>query len=214
VAKIRDNICEYPYEFDQYNSRQRYMLTTADVQANEGMEALPRISTAQGPRPRGFSGQNNRASMRGVSAGGVRQQQIPIIRQAENLDENRLVLYKKSKNLGQGYYIVEISSNKTHLFIAAFDIESPESLLIELPQRRAELILQEFNGDYEKMASSLQVMNKKLALLNPVSSQALKIQKFVDQRRLQSAGAPRQDVGEFAEKDEISNIKIDAGESE
>jgi hypothetical protein len=71
--------------------------------------------------------------MRGVSAGAARQQQIPIIRQAENLDENRLVLYKKSKHLGQGYYLVEISSNKTHLFIAAFDIESHESLLIELP---------------------------------------------------------------------------------
>lgn len=107
--------------------------------------------------------------MRGVSAGGIRQNPLPIIRQAENLDENRLVLYKRSKHLGQGYYIVEISSNKTHLFIAAFDVESPESLLIELPQRKAELILQEFNGDYEKMASSLQVMNKKLALLNPVS---------------------------------------------
>jgi len=30
---------------------------------------------------------------------------------AENLDENRVVLYKKSKQLGQGYYVVEISSN-------------------------------------------------------------------------------------------------------
>lgn len=79
------------------------------------------------------------------------------------------MLYKRSKNLGQGYYIVEISSNSTHLFIAAFDIESPESLLIELPQRKAQAILQEFQGDYEKMASSLQVMDKKLALLNPVS---------------------------------------------
>lgn len=134
------------------------------------MDVLPRIGTAQGQRPtRLVSGQNSRANMRGVSAGGIRQNPLPIIRQAENLDENRLVLYKRSKHLGQGYYIVEISSNKTHLFIAAFDVESPESLLIELAQRKAELILQEFNGDYEKMASSLQVMNKKLALLNPVS---------------------------------------------
>lgn len=31
VVRLRDNICEYPYEFDQFNSRQRYMLTTADV---------------------------------------------------------------------------------------------------------------------------------------------------------------------------------------
>jgi len=85
------------------------------------------------------------------------------------LDENRIVLYKKGRQLGQGYYIVEISSNNTHLFIAAYDVESPESLLIELPERRAADILNEFNNDYEGMASSLQVMNKRLVLLNPVS---------------------------------------------
>lgn len=68
----------------------------------------------------------------------------PIIRQAEALDENRIVLYKKGKQLGQGYYIVEISSNNTHLFIAAYDVESPESLLIELPEKRAQEILNEF----------------------------------------------------------------------
>jgi hypothetical protein len=92
-----------------------------------------------------------------------------LIRQADALDENRIVLYKKSKQLGNGYYIVEISSNNTHLFIAAYDLESPESLLIELPERRAQDILNEFQNDYEDMANSLQVMNKRLVLLNPVS---------------------------------------------
>jgi len=32
---------------------------------------------------------------------------------------------------------VEISSNNSHLFIAAYDVESPESLLIEIPEKRA-----------------------------------------------------------------------------
>ena len=64
---------------------------------------------------------------------------------------------------------MEISSNNTHLFIAAYDVESPESLLIELPERRAQEILNEFSNDYESMAGSLQVMNKRLVLLNPVS---------------------------------------------
>ena len=32
VEKIRNNVCEFPYEFDGYNSRARFMLTTA----NEG----------------------------------------------------------------------------------------------------------------------------------------------------------------------------------
>ena len=106
---------------------------------------------------------------------------MPIIRQAEQLDENRIVFYKKGKQLGQGYYIVEISSNNTHLFIAAYDVESPESLLIELPEKRATDILKEFANDYESMASSLQVMNKRLVLLNPVSTQdKLTVQKFVN----------------------------------
>ena len=33
---------------------------------------------------------------------------------------------------------MEISTNNTHLFIAAFDVESPESLLIELPEKKAQ----------------------------------------------------------------------------
>ena len=49
-------------------------------------------------------------------------------------------------------------------------MESPESLLIELPEKRAQEILKEFQNDYERIASSLQVMNKRLVLLNPVST--------------------------------------------
>lgn len=79
------------------------------------------------------------------------------------------MLYKKGKQLGSGYYIVEISSNNSYLFIAAYDVESPESLLIELPEKKAQDILKEFSNDYESMASSLQVINKRLVLLNPVS---------------------------------------------
>lgn len=60
-----------------------------------------------------------------------------IVRQADILDENRIVLYKRGKTLGNGYYIVEISSNNTHLFLAAYDVESPESLLIEIPETKA-----------------------------------------------------------------------------
>jgi hypothetical protein len=48
-----------------------------------------------------------------------------------------VVLYKRSKQLGNGYFVVEISSNNSHLFISAHDVESPESFLIELPEKRA-----------------------------------------------------------------------------
>jgi hypothetical protein len=181
------------------------MLTTADIEANEGYynaystKDPSRVGTAQGFRP---GRQLTSAQPRRGQSAGIRPPAMPVIKQADNLDENRLVLYKRSKHLGQGYYIVEISSNSTHLFIAAFDVESPESLLIELPQRKAQLILQEFDGDYEKMASSLQVMNKKLALLNP---------KYLEQRNRQEQDPPAELNHEEA-KDEISDIRLDKPE--
>lgn len=57
--------------------------------------------------------------------------------------------------LGAGYFIVEISSNNACLFIAAYDVESPESLLIELPEKKAEEIMNEFNNDYDQLAGCL-----------------------------------------------------------
>lgn len=133
---------------------------------------LPRVQSGTGARQsRGYQSAGSQSVgnlSRGInSAKPMGQTAQPLVRQAENLDENRIVLYKRSKQLGQGYFIVEISSNNTHLFIAAHDVESPESLLIELPEKRAQEILKEFANDYEKMANSLQVMNKRLVLLNP-----------------------------------------------
>jgi len=63
------------------------------------------------------------------------------VRQAEKLDENRTVLFKRSKMLGSGYFVVEISQTALMLNIAAFDVESPESLLIELPHDKAQSIM-------------------------------------------------------------------------
>lgn len=48
-----------------------------------------------------------------------RRNQVPhsppsdvVIRQAENLDENRIMLYRKGKYLGKGYFLVEISMSR------------------------------------------------------------------------------------------------------
>lgn len=148
-------VCENPYSFGDGLPRSRLMtaqggravlvggggrldyLTSGEGQT--GSTALPRI---------GSQNLQSREKLGMGTTGGLKYQTLnsqkslvnrkgPIIRQAEALDENRIVLYKKGKQLGQGYYIVEISSNNTHLFIAAYDVESPESLLIELPERRA-----------------------------------------------------------------------------
>ena len=146
-------MCEYPYEFDIPKSKSRFTLTTAQTEA-EGYASLPHIGTSQSNAriAMGSSGFNTMQQSssgtglrygRGASAGPQGGAQA-IIRQAENLDENRVVLYKRSKQLGQGYYLVEISTNQSHLFIAAFDVETDESLLIELPQRKAQEIIKEF----------------------------------------------------------------------
>ena len=82
--------------------------------------------------------------------------------------------------LGQGYYIIEISSNNQSIFIAAYDVETPESLLIELPEKKAEDIMKEFGQDYELMASCLQVMNKRLVLLNPKYQQSKQLQQRIN----------------------------------
>ena len=39
--------------------------------------------------------------------------------------------------------------------VAAFDVDSPESLLIELAEDKSKDIISKFNNDYELMASSL-----------------------------------------------------------
>jgi len=56
----------------------------------------------------------------GAFQGAERRDSAPfsqLTRQAEKLDENRIVLYKKGRQLGNGYYVVEISSNNVYAFI-------------------------------------------------------------------------------------------------
>lgn len=92
------SMCDYPFILDGDPNRTR--LTTADPNAPldyggfEGNKSLfPRVGTAA-------SAQRNNKSF---SSGGVNESSLagkggmPIIRQAEALDENRIVLYKKGK---------------------------------------------------------------------------------------------------------------------
>lgn len=91
-----------------------------------------------------------------------------VNRQASILDENRIVLYKKGKRMGRGYYIVEISSCHTTMYITAFNVEKPQSLILEMPEKRARYILEQFDHDIEQLAACLTVANnQKLILLNP-----------------------------------------------
>ena len=163
TEKRMKNMCEYPFVL-QANLKGRFLDDASRFQtASElpGVDSalisrgrLPRVSTAvsgqRGPVTRSYN------SLIPVgSGGGTTEAKKVIIKQAEALDENRIVLYKKGRQMGDGYYIVEISSNNSCIFIAAYDVESPESLLIELSEKKAEDIMKEFNNDYDSMASCL-----------------------------------------------------------
>lgn len=80
-----------------------------------------------------------------------------INHQASILDENRIVLYKKGKQMGTGYYIVEISSSISHVFITAFNVEKPQSLVMQIAERQARSVLELFDHDFETLASWLAV---------------------------------------------------------
>lgn len=169
TEKRLKSMCEYPFALftdPKKRADSRGAFQTADpFQSTADKENLltrgpQRVATAK-------SGGGAHRTLNGTMTEGM-----PLLmRQAECLDENRIVLFKKGLQLGQGYFIVEISTNNQCLFIAAYDVESPESLLIELPEKKAEEIMKEFNSDYDAMASCLQVLNKRLVLLNPVSHQ-------------------------------------------
>ena len=78
-------------------------------------------------------------------------------------------MFKKTKELNTegSLFIVEISELDDHLYIAAYDVNSPNSLLIDLEGERKTGILNQFENDLELMSNSMQVMNKRLVLLNP-----------------------------------------------
>lgn len=93
------------------------------------------------------------------------------VRQADCLDPSREIVFSLRKHFGGGFfYKLEISLHLDNLFIAAFDVNSPESLLIEIPADKKAFILSHFNdGDYELMANCLKIdrTQKRLILLKP-----------------------------------------------
>ena len=52
--------------------------------------------------------------------------------------------------------------------VAAFDINSNESFLIQLGVQESRAIMDKFDLSYPKLVSYLQMANKRLVLLNPL----------------------------------------------
>jgi hypothetical protein len=94
---------------------------------------------------------------------------------------SRAVHYKKGKQLGEGFYIIEISSSKDALYISAFNIECAQTLVMEIRQPQAREYLQKFEFDFEQIAQCLRVEENgaKLVLLNPFF-QTIQLKAFDD----------------------------------
>ena len=108
--KILRQMCEYPYILEQRNKSICY-----DTQ---NMSTLDPFIKAAGQLP--YISNNSQVDV--LSRTGLvtnfaavdrANKTTVIVRQADVLNENRIVLYKRGKLVGNGYYIVEISSNNT-----------------------------------------------------------------------------------------------------
>jgi aromatic ring-cleaving dioxygenase len=77
--------------------------------------------------------------------------------------------------MGTGYYIVEISSSVSHVYVTAFNVEKPQSLVLTIGEKQARAILEIFEHDFEQMASWLTVEQEtRLVLLNPNYNPAMR----------------------------------------
>lgn len=83
------------------------------------------------------------------------------------LKAERTVHYKKGRQMGEGYFVVEVSSTHDTLYITAFNVERAQSLLIEIKQPQAKEVLDKFEFDFDQLAQCLRVEEDRFILLNP-----------------------------------------------
>ena len=83
--------------------------------------------------------------------------------------DKRLVL-KRGVNIGERYFIVEISTDKKQVWVVANDVESPESYTLELSFTEA-LEMMDGGENYEVMLAALNMENGELVLSSKGTAQ-------------------------------------------
>ena len=79
-----------------------------------------------------------------------------------------MVLYKRGHHIEpKGYFIVEISSELSTLFVTAFSAVGPESFVVIYRNKDAFSTLHTFGNDFNLMAMCLTFKNERLVLRNP-----------------------------------------------
>jgi hypothetical protein len=90
--------------------------------------------------------------------------------------------------MAAGHYSVEVAKTKEALFISAVRLENPaENYLIELEKAKAAVILKEFHEDAKLIVSNLQILNRRLVLLNPQITKKPKKRRLFRKKPSQTA---------------------------
>jgi len=72
---------------------------------------------------------------------------------------------------GTGLFSIEILiTTKDDLVISAQAVEGPESFIIEIDSSKVNGLLSEFDGDLNFLAQFLRLQDKRMVLINPVST--------------------------------------------
>lgn len=69
--------------------------------------------------------------------------------------------------MNTGLFKIMVLQSEGIFLITADKVTGGENYVIELQMDQVEPILMEFNGDYSKMVENLEVLSKRLVLLNP-----------------------------------------------
>ena len=95
---------------------------------------------------------------------------------------------KRNRVMAAGHYSVEVAKTKDALFISAVRLENPtENYLIELEKAKAGVILREFHEDPKLIVSNLQILNRRLVLLNPQITKKPKKRRLFRKKPSQTA---------------------------
>ena len=99
---------------------------------------------------------------------------MPSFKKRPNqLELERIVVYKKGKIIDDSYYIVEISYNLRGLFISLFSVESEKSnLVLEITdQSKKERMMRQFGNDYDQLACHLSIVGDCVKVIKPRSQE-------------------------------------------
>lgn len=81
------------------------------------------------------------------------------------------MLHTCLKDLGNGLYDVEFFLNQFEdLVVEARHQQAPDKYKIEIAAEKVQSLTKEFGDDFEFMSSFLKILNRRMVLLNPVSS--------------------------------------------